>query len=152
MIHDNMMYCLLHIQCRSFYPYDHIIYQAVLESVFRYGVTAWFVNRSVQLKNKLCGLIHTAWEIISVKDDLSLQTGYFASCQMCMCVLGVILLVFNLFYIAFILCTCVFLYVLYDLYDCIIYCFYYFLNGCSIGDLRKTNFLFCGTIKFILLH
>ncbi len=50
-----------------------IFYQAVLASLFRYGIAAWFGNLSVQLKNKLSQLVHTAWKIIGVRQHLSLH-------------------------------------------------------------------------------
>ena len=53
-----------------------IFYQAVLESLVRYGITAWFGNLPVQLKTKLLRLIHTAWKIIGVKEHLSMQSIY----------------------------------------------------------------------------
>lgn len=53
-----------------------IFYQAVVESLIRYGITVWFGNLSVQLKNKLFRLIHTAWKIIGVKEHSSLQSIY----------------------------------------------------------------------------
>lgn len=55
-----------------------IFNQAVLESLIRFSITAWFANLSLQLKNKLSQLIHTAWKIIGVKEHLShvLHTEY----------------------------------------------------------------------------
>ena len=43
-----------------------IFYKAVLESLIRYSITAWFGNLSVQLENKLLRLIHAAGKIISI--------------------------------------------------------------------------------------
>ncbi len=45
-----------------------IFYKAVLESLIRYGITAWFGNLSVQLRNKLSRPIHTAGKIIGTKE------------------------------------------------------------------------------------
>ena len=51
-----------------------LFYRSVLESLIRYGITAWFGNLSVQLKSKLIRLMHTAWKIIGVKNHSSLQS------------------------------------------------------------------------------
>lgn len=53
-----------------------VFYQAVLESLIRYGITAWFGNLSVQLKSKLVRLMQTAWKIIGVRQYPSLQSTY----------------------------------------------------------------------------
>lgn len=53
-----------------------VFYQAVFESLMRYGITAWFGNLSVQLKSKLVWLMQTAWKIIGVRQHPSLQSTY----------------------------------------------------------------------------
>ncbi len=53
-----------------------IFYQAVFESLIRYSITVWFGNLSVQLRTKLFRMIHTAWKIIGVKEQTSLQIIY----------------------------------------------------------------------------
>lgn len=53
-----------------------IFNQAVLESLIRYSMTAWFENLSVQLKAKLMRLIHTAWKIMGVREHSSMQSIY----------------------------------------------------------------------------
>lgn len=53
-----------------------IFYKAVLESLIRYCITAWFGNLSVHLKNKLSRLIHAAGKIIGVKEHFSSQSIY----------------------------------------------------------------------------
>ncbi len=53
-----------------------MFYQAVLESLIKYGITVWLGNFSVQLQNKLFRLIHNALKIIGVKEHLSLQSIY----------------------------------------------------------------------------
>ena len=40
-----------------------LFYQAVLESVLRYGMSAWFGNLTVQSKTKLAHLVHTAMKV-----------------------------------------------------------------------------------------
>ena len=42
-------------------------YQAALESILRYGMTAWFGNLPVALKAKLAHLVQTAMKIIGQK-------------------------------------------------------------------------------------
>lgn len=41
-------------------------YQATLESLIRYGITVWFGNLSVQLKNKLAHIHKTAMKNIEI--------------------------------------------------------------------------------------
>lgn len=53
-----------------------VFYQAVLESLVRYGISVWFGNLTVQLKNKLNRLIQTAMKVMGRKDYQSLQTLY----------------------------------------------------------------------------
>ena len=44
-----------------------VFYQAVVESLIRYGITAWFGNLSVELRAKLIRIMHTACKIIGVR-------------------------------------------------------------------------------------
>lgn len=50
-----------------------IFCQAVLDSLFRYGITVWFGYLSVQLKSDLMHLIQTAWKITVCENPTSLQ-------------------------------------------------------------------------------
>ena len=50
--------------------------QAVVESLIRYGITAWFGNLSVELRAKLIQIMHTAWKIIGVREYPTLQSIY----------------------------------------------------------------------------
>ena len=51
-----------------------LFYHAVLESIIRYGITAWYGNLSVQLKTQLNRLVQQAMKIMNVKNHASLQT------------------------------------------------------------------------------
>ncbi len=51
-----------------------VFYQAVLESLIRYGIQAWYGNLSVQLKNKLSHIVRMAMKIVDLKDYPSLKT------------------------------------------------------------------------------
>ncbi len=51
-------------------------YRAMLESLIRYGITVWFGNLSVQLKNKLANIHKTAMKIIGIKQYEPIQTLY----------------------------------------------------------------------------
>ena len=53
-----------------------IFYQAVLESLVRFGITVWFGHLSVQLRSKLVRLMQTAGKIIGVRQLPSLQSIY----------------------------------------------------------------------------
>ena len=53
-----------------------VFYQAVVESLIRYGITAWFGNLSIVLRAKLIRLMNTAWKIIGVKEYPPLQVIY----------------------------------------------------------------------------
>ncbi len=53
-----------------------LFYQAVLESLVRYGMPAWYDNLAVQLKTKLTRLVHTAMKVIGRSDHQSLQEIY----------------------------------------------------------------------------
>ena len=48
-------------------------YNAVLESLIRYGMAAWFGCLTVQLKSRILKMVHTAMKVIGKKDLLSLQ-------------------------------------------------------------------------------
>lgn len=50
-----------------------LLCQAVLESLFRYGITVWFGYLSVQLKSDLMRLIQTACKITVGENPTSLQ-------------------------------------------------------------------------------
>ncbi len=51
-------------------------YRAMLESLIHYGITVWFGNLSVQLKNKLPHIHKTATNIIGIKQYEPIQTLY----------------------------------------------------------------------------
>ncbi len=51
-----------------------LFYQAVIESVLRYGIVAWFGNISVKLKSQINRLVHTAMKAMGVREYPSLQT------------------------------------------------------------------------------
>ncbi len=51
-------------------------YRAMLESLIRYGITVWFGNLSVQLKNILANIHKTAMKIIGIKQYKPIQTLY----------------------------------------------------------------------------
>jgi len=71
------VHCLRRLRIHGFdQKFMIIFYQAVLESLIRYSITVWFGNLSVQLRTKLLQMIHTAWKIISVKGQTSLQIIY----------------------------------------------------------------------------
>ncbi len=53
-----------------------VFYRAMLESLIRYGITVWFGNLSVQLKNKLAHIHKTAMKIIGIKQYEPIQTLY----------------------------------------------------------------------------
>lgn len=53
-----------------------LFYQAVMESVIRYGMTAWFGNLSTQSKSKLQRLVQTAMKVMGRTEKLSLQSIY----------------------------------------------------------------------------
>ncbi len=53
-----------------------VFYRAMLESLIRYGITVWFGNLSVQLKNKLANIHKTAMKIIGIKQYEPIQTLY----------------------------------------------------------------------------
>lgn len=49
-------------------------YHAILESILRYGITAWYGHLIVQSKSQLSRQIQTAMKIMGVKNHLPLQT------------------------------------------------------------------------------
>ena len=49
-------------------------YDAVLGSIIRYGMAAWFGTLSVQLKSRIAKMEKTAMKVIGKKDSPSLQT------------------------------------------------------------------------------
>lgn len=53
-----------------------VFYRAMFESLIRYGITVWFGNLSVQLKNKLVHMQKTAMKIIGIKQYEPIQTLY----------------------------------------------------------------------------
>ena len=53
-----------------------IFYKAILESLIRYGITAWFGNLTVQLKNRLANMHKTAMKIIGKKQYESIENLY----------------------------------------------------------------------------
>ena len=53
-----------------------LFYQAVMESVTRYEMTAWFSSLSTQSKSKLQCLVQTAIKVMGRTDKLSLQSTY----------------------------------------------------------------------------
>ena len=53
-----------------------LFYNAVLESIIRYSMTAWFGNLTVQSKTKIANLVKTAMKIIGHKGQPSLQSIY----------------------------------------------------------------------------
>lgn len=53
-----------------------LFYQAVLESIIRYGMTAWDGNLSVQLRARLSRLEQTAMRVIGRTGNPSLQAIY----------------------------------------------------------------------------
>ncbi len=53
-----------------------LFYQTVLESVIRYGMSAWFGNLTVQLKTKLARLVHTAMKVMGRNEYQPLQSTY----------------------------------------------------------------------------
>ena len=53
-----------------------LFYQAVIESVIRYGMTAWFGSLSTQSKSKLQRLVQTAMKVMGRTDKLSLHSIY----------------------------------------------------------------------------
>ncbi len=50
-----------------------------LKVSFRYGITVWFGNLSVQLKNKLAHIHKTAMKIIGIKQYEPIQNLYETS-------------------------------------------------------------------------
>lgn len=53
-----------------------IFYRAILESLIRYGITAWYGNLSVQLKNRLANMHKTAMKIIGMRQYESIDNLY----------------------------------------------------------------------------
>ncbi len=53
-----------------------LFYHAVLESILRYGITAWYGNLTVQSKSQIARLVQTAKKIMGVKNHPPLQTIY----------------------------------------------------------------------------
>ena len=53
-----------------------LFYQAVLESILRYGMSAWYGNLSVQLKSKIGRLIQSAMKVMGRSEKLPMQSIY----------------------------------------------------------------------------
>ena len=53
-----------------------LFYQAVLESLVRYGMSAWNGNITVKLKIKLTRLVHMAMKVMGKNDYQTLQSIY----------------------------------------------------------------------------
>ena len=53
-----------------------LFYQAVMESVIKYGMTVWFGNHSIQSKSNLQHLVQTAMKVMGRTNKLSLQSIY----------------------------------------------------------------------------
>ena len=53
-----------------------LFYQAVLESLVRYGMSFWYGNLTAKLKTKLACLVHTAMKVIGKSDYQTLQSIY----------------------------------------------------------------------------
>ena len=53
-----------------------LFYHAVLESIMRYGITAWYGNLTVQSKSQIARLVQTAMKMMGVKKHPSLQNIY----------------------------------------------------------------------------
>ncbi len=53
-----------------------LFYQAVLESIIRFGMSAWYGNLSVHVKSKLNRLVQTAMKVIGRTENSSLQSIY----------------------------------------------------------------------------
>ena len=53
-----------------------IFYSAIVESIIRYGITSWFGNLTVKLKNKLAGMQKTAMKIVGRKEYEPIQSIY----------------------------------------------------------------------------
>lgn len=53
-----------------------IFYHAVLESLVRYSIIAWYGTLAKLLTTKLIRFAHLAWRIISEQEHLSLQDIY----------------------------------------------------------------------------
>ncbi len=54
----------------------YLFYQAVIESIIRYGITVWFGNLTIQVKSKLACLLKIAMKTIGRKEYLSLESLY----------------------------------------------------------------------------
>ena len=48
-----------------------LFYHAILESILRYGITAWYGNLTVQSKSQIARQVQTAMKIMGVKNHLS---------------------------------------------------------------------------------
>ncbi len=53
-----------------------LFYQAVLESLVRYGMSAWYVNLTIKLKTKLAHRVQIAMKVIGSNDHQVLQSIY----------------------------------------------------------------------------
>ncbi len=52
----------------------YLFYQAVIESIIRYGIPVWFGNLTIQVKSKLARLLKIAMKTIGRKEYLSLES------------------------------------------------------------------------------
>jgi len=53
-----------------------LFYQAILESIFEYGITSWYGNLTVQSKSQIARQIKIAMKIMGVKNYLPPQKIY----------------------------------------------------------------------------
>lgn len=54
----------------------YLFYQAVIESIIRYGITVWFDKLTIQVKSKLAHLLKIAMKTIGKNKCLSLVSLY----------------------------------------------------------------------------
>lgn len=54
----------------------NLFYKPVLESLIQYGIQAWYVNLSEQLKSRLVRFVQTALKVMGKKDHQSFQSIY----------------------------------------------------------------------------
>lgn len=53
-----------------------LFYQAVVKSVVRYGMSAWYSNLTVQFKSKLARLVQHTMNVMGKTEHRSLQSIY----------------------------------------------------------------------------